>query len=223
MATLLFLVFVLSCVIFLYIHIRVQEQKKGTTSEKIGTAICEIAHGTARTVSSIAFSLTESTEHKNIRLAEETVADRNTDLYYFDLYGNEEYLQRKFTIDNNLKQALNTLDIAEDTWKRVAMKLFYIGTIKKMAYGDKRGFKDKLNKSYREVIVKGGFYMNGKFIEKRDTKYLFESLDYFNIPHKEWIDYGDVVIDMHNLNDDKEIKECGYILKVCVYDPGADN
>lgn len=41
-----------------------------------------------------------------------------------------------------------------------------------------------------------------------------EALSYFHISEKDWIKFGDTVIEMYNINDDKDFEEIGIVTQI---------
>ena len=201
-----FLLVLFGFVCFL-IYIRVVTQDKGNTKEKIGKAVGDMALNSANQISKFANTVTETSDNRKKRIAKQALAERNSLLYNFDWYGSDDYLKRLFTIDDYLGNSLFILNISKEDWERTAKKLFYIGTIKKLNYS--RLSKEKLTKQSRKSI----FFDDNPRERSVGSAYLIESLDFFRIPHTEWIDYGEAVIFMHNLLDDEDIKNYGYVLK----------
>ena len=205
--------------LFITILGKVADQKKGTTSQKIGNAIGDIAHNTASVISTSARRLTETPEEKKIRMNKGVVANKNTHLFHTQYY-DEDTRKRLFTIDQNLKSSLEFLGISEETWKRLAKKLFYLGILKHLAYGPAPYYR-KYDKYYREHQIKEGADLNNKYRFLHLP--LIEALDYYNISYQEWIDYGEVVVAMHNLAEDDDIKKYGWMYEVRpAYVPDSD-
>ena len=49
---------------------------------------------------------------------------------------------------------------------------------------------------------------------KNVVETLKKALAYFDIPIEEWIKYGDTVLEMHNVDDDEDVEEFGYIVQI---------
>lgn len=70
---------------------------------------------------------------------------------------------------------------------------------------DSFNYANKYDKGYREYT----FSDKNKYgHEGRDE--LQASLENFEIPVQEWIDYGETVLDIHNLYDTPEMEKYGY-------------
>lgn len=206
MEVIIILAIIIGVLIIVAIKIKVNDQNEGTKSEKVGKAIGDLAYGTANVVSNIAYEVTEPANKKDIRFAKEAIARRNFSIYHFHGDLNEQYKTKLFTVDEFLKRQLNFLNISEETWKRAAEKLLYLGILKHQAYNV---HNEKYEKHYREHQIEEGTKTGGRFSHLFFP--LIEALDFYKIPYQEWIDYGDVVIAMHNLLDDEDLEECGYI------------
>ena len=164
----------------------------------------------ADSVAGAAFRLTESADKKKIRLAKEVLAQRNGLIYRFHTYSRTEFIQRLFTIDERLKISLNTLGLSEDQWLQIAKKLFYLGVLKKESR-DPNDYSKKNSKSIREHMLTDWATDS---ILKYTAKYLNEAFQYFKIKKSEWIEYGDAVVGMYNLEEDKDLIEFGIITAI---------
>ena len=76
-------------------------------------------------------------------------------------------------------------------------------------------YSKKLTKEQRANI----FSENDEYYTKVRND-LTGSLKYFSIPINEWINYGETVLDMHNLFDTPDIKKFGYRTEIM---PMRDN
>ena len=194
-------------IIVFFIYLLAQDSNKESRKERYGEAIGQLASMTAESIASAAHSLTEPADKKKIRLAKEELADRNGQLYRFNSYCDTEYLQSKFKVDERLKSALTTLGLSEERWEQIAKKLFYLGVLQKQSR-DCSDYSKKNSKSIREHMLTD--WANNPIL-KYAAIYLNEAFNYFNIEKDEWIEYGDAVISMYNLTEDKDLEEFGII------------
>jgi hypothetical protein len=187
-----------------------QDSKKETTKERFGDAVGQFAQMTANTVEDVAHSITEPAYKKKIRLAREDLASRNDSIFRYKSSSGKEYLNQLLTVDDYFKASLKTLGLSEERWQIIAHKLLYIGTICQLSR-DSFDYTQKNSKSIRENIA----YERRKDFYLKDTvDLLYKSLDYFNIPIDEWVEYGYTVVEMHNLADSKDLKEFGDIVAI---------
>lgn len=202
-------IIILGIIIF-FVYLLAQDSKKESKKERYGEAVGQLASMASDSIASVAHSLTEPADKKKIRLAKEELADRNGQLYRFDWYSNTDYLKSKFIVDERLKQALSTLGLSEERWLQIAKKLFYIGVLKKESR-EHEDYSKKNSKSMREHMLTD---WASDPILRYTAIYLNEAFDYFNIKESEWIEYGDAVVGMYNLEDDKDLVEFGIITAI---------
>ena len=204
-------VFVIVGIIALFIYLIAQDSKKETAKERYGEAVGTLVHATADSISGLAHSITEPADKKQIRLAKEALASRHGALYRLQHYGHKDYIEKLFFVDEHFKQSLDALGISEERWHKIALHIFYIGAIRIMSR-ENSDYSKKNSEYIRKSIIEDWSKPDSGLKDYADT--LTKGLDYFNIPVEEWIKYGDTVIEMHNLNDNKEVEEFGYIAQI---------
>ena len=188
-----------------FVYLVAQDSKKETRKERYGEAIGKLATSAADSVAGAAFRLTESADKKKIRLAEKALADRNGRIYRIRNYERiEKRIQEYLKVDEYFKKQLELLGLTPQKWQQLAMQLYHMGVIIQESR-DSFDYSKKHNKRYREYTFSEA---NKYGHERRDQ--LRASLEYLNIPVKEWIEYGETVLDMHNLYDTPEMKKYGY-------------
>ena len=92
----------------------------------------------------------------------------------------------------------------------MAKDIFYIGIIR-LQSRESHDYSLMKSKHIREHMMTS-WPNNNSLKELIDL--IKEALDYFHIPYSEWIEYGDVVIEMHNLLENRTIKEFGIIGRI---------
>lgn len=201
------LAIIIILIVALVIYLYAQDSNKETTKEKYGDAVGKLAHATANTIGDIAQNLTESDDNRKKRVAREKLADKNGRIFDIGKWLGTGSYEHYFEVDDSFRDALKTMGLAEDIWKKMAKDLFYLGIIH---YLSKTGIGQKENttKSYREHMF--STWPTDPFF-KDNISLLKEALDNFNIPYSEWIDYGDVVVQMHSLLDNPIIEKYGFI------------
>lgn len=197
-------------IVFLIIYFLAQNSKKETTKEQYGEAVGKLSQMVADKISSTAFSITEPEDKKKLRLAREILASKHSSLYRFEYYSNKKYIEQLLTVDDYFKSALDTLGLSEERWKKIALMIFYIGTIRKLSR-DSSDYSKKLPKHYREHMLSD--WTTGVSL-KDYIETLKKALDFFNIRIEEWVDYGDAVIEMHDLYNNPDINEFGLISSI---------
>ena len=204
-------VFVIIGIIFVVIYFLAQDSKKETKKERYGEAVGTLAQMTSDSISGIAHDLVEPASKKQLRLAKRELALRHRRLYAMNSYGDREYIDRLFTVDERFKASLEALGLSEEQWTRIAHHIFYVGIIR-IKSRDLSDYSKKNTEDLRRYILGGG----GKYQSLREeAEMLNEALAYFDIPEDEWIKYGDTVIEMHNINDsNKDVEEFGYIAQI---------
>lgn len=83
-----------------------EDSSKETKREKYGDAVGQMAQGTANAIKNIANTLTEPSSKREIRVAKENLARRNTRLFTFDWYDDKDMLQRYLSLDDDIKSSL---------------------------------------------------------------------------------------------------------------------
>lgn len=200
-------IFVVAAIVFLIVYLVAQDSKKETTREKYGEAIGQIAHSTASTIAGIAHDIAEPASKKEIRLAKEALAYRNGRLYRFEYYSEKERIKELLCVDESFEKSLNLLGLSAERWQKIGLHLFYVGVIKYLSR-DHFDYTKKNQDFYRNHIL-NEWVKDPHMKDYSDT--LREALNYFNISEDDWIKYGDTVIEMYNINDDKDIEQFGII------------
>ena len=93
----------------------------------------------------------------------------------------------------------------------IDLHIFYIGVIKVMSR-EHSDYSKKNSEYIRKSIIDDWSKPDSGLKDYADT--LIKGLNYFDIYVDEWIKYGDTVIEMHNLNDNKDVEEFGYIIQI---------
>ena len=201
------LIIFIGVIILLIIIMLAEGSKKETKREKIAEATVNLTCYTAGKFSELVESVLEPADKKKLRLAREALANRNRSIYSYSNYSNKKYLKELFIVDDGFKEALNTLGLSVERWEKIAYHLFYVGVIRDLSR-EPNDYSKKNSEHSRQYIIDE--YSNDSFL-KDHVVTLREALSYFHISEKEWIKYGDTVVEMYNLNDNKDIKEFGII------------
>lgn len=203
-------VIVIVAIVFFVIYLFAQDSKKETTREKYGEAIGQVAHSAASTIAGIAHNIAEPANQKEIRLAREALAYRNGQLFRFEYYSEKERIKELLDVDESFEKSLNLLGLSAERWKKIGKHMFYVGVIKYLS----REHYDYTKKN-QDFIRKRILNEWGKDPHMKDyPDTLRKALGYFNISEEEWIKYGDAVIDMYNINDNKDVEEYGIITQI---------
>lgn len=132
------------------------------------------------------------------------------DLSYLGWRINEMSLDLSYTdllkVDDKFNDILKTAGMTPELWKRVARKLFYLGTIRWFSR-DSFDYTKKNTDNERRRTAEGGD-LCGRSIEPNSS--LLEALDFYKIDKEEWIKFGDSVISMYDIDQDAELKQYGY-------------
>ena len=203
----IYILIVVAIILFLAVYFISQDSKKETKKERYAEAAGYIVQSTADKIAGLVHDIAEPADKKKIRQAREVLAIRNGDLYNFRFYSDKVYLEKLFTIDDSFKEALDTLGLSVERWEKIGHHLFYVGAISTL-YRNSIVCSKKNSESVRQNIIDT---WGDDSLLKYDVETLKEALSYFHIDEKEWIKYGDAVIEMYNLNDDKDIEEYGII------------
>ena len=200
-------IFMIAAIVFLIVFLYAQESKKETTREKYGEAIGQVAYSAASSIAGIAQSIAEPASKKEIRLAREDLASRNGMLYRFEHYSHKEHIKELLEVDISFKKSLEIIGLSEERWKKLGKHIFYVGIIEKLSR--KHSDYTKKNEEFIRDSIIHTWINKPSLKDYSDT--LCEALDYFNISKEEWIKYGDAVIEMYNINDNKDVEEYGII------------
>jgi len=204
------IIFTIVVVLFIAVYLIAQDSKKETKREQYGEAVGYLAHSAAETIAGVAHDIAEPSEKKKIRKAREALASRNGSLYRFEFFSRKDYLKRLLTVDDHFKQSLDILGLSEDRWKKIGLHLFYVGCIRIMSR-ENTDYAKKNSESFRRNIIEK-WEKEGFLTEYAET--LKEALTYFHISEEDWIKFGDTVIEMYNINDDRDIEEYGIITQI---------
>ena len=203
-------VIVIVAIVFFVIYLFAHDSKKETTREKYGEAIGQVAHSAASTIADIAHDITEPASKKEIRIARETLAYRNGQLYRFEYYSENERIKELLDVDESFEKTLNLLGLSAERWKKIGKHIFYVGVIKYLSREHSDYTKKNQDFIRKRILNEWGKDPHMKVYP--DT--LRKALGYFNISEEEWIKYGDTVIDMYNINDNKDVEEYGIITQI---------
>ena len=185
-------------------------QALDTAKERYGEAIGYVAHSTANKIATVAHDLAEPASKKEIRVAKEILADRNGRIYRFDDYSHKDRLKELLEVDDKFKQYLYILGLTEYRWQKIAKHLLYIGVIRYLSR-EHSDFSRKNTEFARQHIIHD--WINDTYL-KNNVAALKEALSYFHISEKDWIKFGDTVIEMYNINDDKDFEEFGIVTQI---------
>lgn len=203
-----FIVIIIAIILFL-IFLSAQDSKKSTKRERYGEAVGNLASMAADTISNAAHSITEPADKKKIRIAKQELSSRNGSLYRFNYYSDKEHIKRLLTVDDYFKSVLDTLGISEERWEKIALMVFYIGTIRKLSR-ESHDYTKKNSIHSREYMINN--WTESFLKDYPDT--LKKALIFFNIKIEEWIEYGDAVIEMYDLFDNPDLEEFGFISSI---------
>lgn len=199
-------------IIFATIYFIAQDSKKDTTKERYGEAIGSLAQMTANSISNIAHDIVEPASKKQIRFAKEALARRHGALYRMltNFCYDKDKVEELLTVDDSFKSSLDDLGLSAYRWKKIALHIFYIGVIRTLSreYSD---YTKKNSEHTRHCFINEDWRTD---VLNEQGKILKEALVYFDIPNEEWIKYGDTVIEMHNINENNDVKEYGYISQI---------
>lgn len=200
------IVIIIVVIVFLFIFLLAQDSRKATRKERYGEAVGELAQMAADKISSTAFSITESADKKELRLAKEKLAIRHGSLYRYKYYSDKIRKEKLLTIDDNFKNTLDSIGLSEERWNKLALMIFYIGTIRKLSR-DRSDYSKRLPKHKREYMFSSKFFKDDEMVIK-------EALTFFKIRVEEWLEYGDAVIEMHDLYNHPDMEEFGLIVSI---------
>lgn len=166
-------------------------------------------------------SIAEKKTERKIREAHEIIYKYNHMLffsYFFDGYYDKEKtikFLRKYINLCEVKSALDVLELSYKCWEQVARKLYYWGiimTLSRDRRGQNRYYQDvkyiRNDKKYRSNMI-NSVYIFGYDTEKICTVLIKDALEYFKISENDWIEYGDAVINMNNIDFDEDIQYIG--------------
>lgn len=152
--------------------------------------------------------IAETKKEREIRKAHELINRYNYMLFFS--YSVDSYHDKDKTIKNlrewididQVKSALDILELSYECWEQVATNLYYWGIIvtlsrTKSYYQDIKYLRN--DKKIRSDII-NSVYIFGYNTEKMSTDLIKEALEYFNISESDWIEYGDAVINMKNFD-----------------------
>ena len=203
------LLIILTIFALFIIYLMANESTKDNTAERYGEAVNKFVHIVANEVGDIAQNITEPAEQKNKRLAQESLARRNGELYRFDAYWNREYLNDLLTVDEGFKNTLDTLGIKVEVWEKVSQDMLYIGILRK---------ESRLSFDYSKKNSRDSRYLllhnPNPHLQSWDYKMVTSALQHFNIPSEEWIEYGDAVVLMYDLMEKDYILKYGVISQI---------
>lgn len=158
--------------------------------------------------------IAETKKEQQLREANKVISDYNHMIYFayfFDSYHDKENTTkqlREYINLNLVKSSLEILDLSYERWIQAAYKLYYWGIIvslSRIKIGYNRYYQDV--KYIRNDIVNRSNIINSeyKYQHVRGTILIKEALEFFNIPENEWIEYGDAVVNMKNIDFDTDI------------------
>lgn len=199
---------IIAIVVFFFIYLIAQDSKKETKKEKYGEAVGKFAYMTADKVAGIAKNITEPTSKKILNAAQCSLAHHNSKLYRCDTYY-EDCLEKLLEINASFSESLELLKLTKEDWCRLGKKLFYLGVIKR-ASRDSWDYSKKNWDSTRKMIYENDLDYKSES-STWQSYYLREALATYGIPKEDFVKYGDTVIEMYNLRDDKILENYGYI------------
>lgn len=203
-------IIIICAVIFFIIYLVAQESKKETSKERYGEAVGFVAHSIANKIANVAHDIAEPASRKRIRLAKEVLANRNGRIYRFEDYTHKDRLEMLLMVDDDLKQSFDVLGLTECRWQKIAKHLFYVGVIRYLSR-EHSDFSKKNSELIRQHIIND--WINDTH-HRDKVATLKEALSYFHISEDDWIKFGDTVIEMYNLNENKDVEEFGIVTQI---------
>ena len=193
------IVIIFCIVIFLIICIYASESKKETRKERYGEAIGRFAQETADTIKNIAYNVTLSDKNRE----KEKIRKKLIQLYGYRPYFGREYMNKLLTVDDNLKQALNVIGMSDKEWNKLALSVLYVGVIRELS----RDSFDNSKKITKQIREKMANQWAKDSAWKSDIEMLDNALIYFKVSIEDWVNYGDAVIEMYNLDNFPEMEK----------------
>lgn len=210
-------IFVVVVIILLLVFLLAQDSKKDTTSEKVGDAVSSLADMAAGSVSKLARDLTEPASKKKIRKAKEKIAWKNYNILhnYSKIYLDSVIDDENFLIiDDEFANALDTLGLDHDKWKKVAKDFFYMGVINICSHYEVNNEIKKNTKYDRQRLIDNiddQGYDTDLFGNKFKHQ-IIDALKNFNIDVDDFVEYGDTVIDMYEITSNKDYEDYGLMI-----------
>ena len=105
-------------------------------------------------------------------------------------------------VDDNVAKHLSVLGLSEQRWKQIAYDVFCIGVIQFES-------RDNLNRSRKNSKEDRKRTLNSKYDDSSKSRknVLKDCLSHFQIHESEWIEYGDAVLEMHNIIENLNLNE----------------
>ena len=193
------IVIILCIIVLLIIFIYASESKKETRKERYGEAIGRFAQETADTIKDIAYNVTLSDKNRE----KEKIRKKLIQLYGYRCNFDREYINKLLTVDDNLKQALNVIGMSEKEWNKLALSVLYVGIIRELSRDSFDNYR-RITKQIREDMVNQWAKDSAL---KSYIEMLYNALTYFKVSVEDWVNYGDAVIEMYNLDDFSEMEK----------------
>lgn len=184
------------------VFIYAQNSKKDTTVERYGEAVTTVTQLAADEVSNFARNITEPPSKKKIRIAKEELYKKLSYLYNLNVYWTYNTFEVISYVDDNVAKHLSVLGLSEQRWKQIAYDVFCIGVIQFES-------RDNLNRSRKNSKEDRERTLNSKYDDtsKSTKNVLKDCLSHFHIHESEWVEYGDTVLDMHNIIENLNLNE----------------
>lgn len=177
------------------------DSKKKTKREKIADAVDKFTDSTTDFLSNTAHKIFDSQEKKEKKNAINNLLflfqKFQEHAWFYDYGVTKKKIDDAFEYESN-KQSFDVLDISKKEWIEYGGMCYYAGILEDYNYSKWNGKKDKVSKGVREIILNPRDNSD-LFISRKNN--LVEALEHFNISEVEWIEYGDVVLDMHGIRD----------------------
>lgn len=189
-------IILLLVLIFIFaVFIYAQNSKKDTTIERYGEAASIVTQLAANEVSNFSRNITESPSKKKIRIAKEELHKKLSYLYNLNVFWTYKTFEVISYVDDSVAKHLSVLEISEQRWKQIAYDVFCIGVIRFESTDD----LNRSKKNTKEDRERKWQYSSSKTNDKENV--LKNCLSHFRIPEYEWIEYGDTVLEMHNITE----------------------
>jgi hypothetical protein len=148
--------------------------------------------------------IAETKKERKLREAHNVITRYNSMLffaYFRDFYNYDKdrtikFLRERIDI-NQVKSALDILELSYTYWEQVASKLYYWGIIVKLS---------RYKIEHKQYIEYTRNSKENRLHCINSDKLIKEALDYFNISEYDWIEYGDAVISMNDIDFANDIR-----------------